>query len=331
MSPRPISRRARPGGADRRLPPFEPLFPNPLVATVAANFWPRRLDTRTYPVEPRRFRTAPGVEVLVHVQQPTGTAKGEAVLVHGLEGSSSSKYMLSLAQTLLTAGLAVHRMNIRTCGGTESWCPTLYHAGLTTDIRTYLESLSGPAWLIGFSLGANQALKLAGELGAAGPGLLRGVCGVSAPMDLAACSRATAEPRNRILQWHYLTAMKSRLKRRQAVVGERWIPSARLAAIRTLFDMDDQVTAPSFGFTGATHYYGTQSSAEFMAAIRVPALLVQAQDDPIIPFSLYSAAGIRDNPHVRLIAPAHGGHIGFLSGSGPRIWVDEIVRDWMRG
>jgi predicted alpha/beta-fold hydrolase len=308
---------------------FEPLFRNPHVATIAANFWPRFVDVRRFPVEARYFDPEPGVRVLVHVQRPDQAPRGDVVLVHGLEGSSESTYMRSLAQALLVAGFTVHRTNIRTCGGTEFLCQTLYHAGFTSDLRAYIGSLGTPVWLVGFSLGANQALKLAGELGAEGPRLLRGVCAVSAPMDLAMCSRETGLPRNRVFQWHYLGAMKRRLRHRQAKLGERWISRRDLDSVRTLFEIDDRVTAPAGGFRDAPHYYATQSALRFLPDARVPILLVQAKDDPIIPFEVFSRPEIVDNPNVQLVATEHGGHIGFLARRGPRVWVDGVIVDWV--
>lgn len=269
--------------------------------------------------------------MLVHVQRPRTESRGDAVLVHGLEGSSQSGYMRSLAQALLVAGYTVHRTNIRTCGGTEFLCDTLYHAGLTSDLDAYIRSLGAPVWLVGFSLGANQALKLACDLGPAAATVLRGVCGVSAPMDLAACSLETARPRNRVFQRHYLGRMKRRLRHRQARLGERWISARDLAAIRTLYEIDDRVTAPAGGFRDADHYYSTQSALRYMARIAVPTLLVQAKDDPIIPFSVFSDPETAGNPNVRLVATEHGGHIGFLARNQPRVWVDGVVADWING
>lgn len=317
-------------GYTEDLKPFRPLFANPDIATIAANFWPRHLDTRRFPVEDKLFETEPGVQVLVHVQRPAGEPRGDCVLVHGLEGSSSSKYMLSLAQALLTAGYAVHRMNIRSCGGTDFLCRTLYHAGLTSDIRAYVHAIGRPVWLIGFSLGGNQVLKLAGESGAGGPELFSGICGVSVPLDLAECSKSLLEPRNRIYNWHYLRGMKRRLRRRQAALGERWIPSRELERIATLWEIDDRVTGPSFGFRDAVGYYSTQSSIRFVSGIEVPCLIVQAKDDPMIPFGLFEGREIRGNANIRVIATDHGGHIGFLARGEPRVWVDEVIVQWIR-
>ena len=120
-------------------------------------------------MDAKLFQTEPEVRVLVHTQKPVGAPVAEVVLVHGLEGSSESPYMRGMAQTLLEADCVVHRFNIRTCGGTDFLCTTLYHGGLTSDLLAWLMELDRqrrtPVHLVGFSLGGNMALKLAGEMG----------------------------------------------------------------------------------------------------------------------------------------------------------------------
>ena len=312
-------------------PPFEPLFENPHLATIAASQWPRRLDQRRFPVEARLVTTAPDVRILVHSQTPRRPL-AHAVLVHGLEGSSHSGYMLSMAQALLEAGFAVHRTNIRSCGGTEFQCRTLYHAGLTADLAAFLAELDRerqtPAFLIGFSLGGNQALKLAGELGRGASRLLAGVAAVSAPIDLGACCRALARPSNALYEWHFLRSMRRRLRLRRPVLSAS-LPYGRLSSVRSVWEFDDLFTGPAFGFSGAEEYYRTQSAAGFLGRIRVPTLVVQAMDDPMIPFEVFRRPEFETNPSLTLAASAHGGHIGFLNRRRPRIWVDEAVRGWL--
>ena len=137
------------------------------------------------------------MQVLVQSQWPEGEVRGEIVLVHGLEGSGESGYMRSLSQAGLEAGFAMHRFHMRTCGGTAHLCPTLYHAGLTSDLLALLREFEkegrAPVFLAAFSLGGNVALKLAGELGESAARLIAGVCAVSTPIDLAVCDR-TARP-----------------------------------------------------------------------------------------------------------------------------------------
>lgn len=302
--------------------PFDPLFVNPDLATIAANFWPRRLDTAKYPVHSRLYRTEPEVQVRVEEQQPAGLPLGELVLLHGLESSSEAGYMRSMAQAALEAGFAVHRVNIRSCGGTERLCRTMYHAGLTGDLRFILGQFAGrgPVFVVGYSLGGNTALKLAGELGDDARRLVRGVCAVSAPIDLAACSRRLGQPRNRIYERRFLRRMRERLERRGMPVPG--------APISSMWEFDDRITAPAFGFGGAGNYYGTQSAIRFLDAIRAPTLVVSAQDDPLIPFEVFGHPAFAANPWLRLEPVEHGGHLGFLARRRPRFWLDREILNW---
>ena len=316
-----------------RLKPFFPLLPNPHVATIAANFWPRRFEEWRYPVEAKLINTEAGVRILVHVQRPlVEKPKGEVVLVHGLEGSSHSGYMRSLAQTLLADGWVVHRTNIRSCGGTEFLCNTLYHAGLTADVFAYLMELDrqrrSPVYLVGYSLGGNQVLKLTGELGETAKRVLAGVCAVSTPLDLRACSRSLEEPRNLVYQYWYTYHMLKRLRLRKKVLGDA-IPWDGVKKLRSIYAIDDHITGPAFGFRDAEHYYQTQSSQGYVGKITVPCLLVQAKDDPMIPFELFRQPAVTGNPKITVFAPDRGGHLGFIARNQPRFWVDGVICSWL--
>ena len=120
--------------------PFKPLFPEPHFQTIAGHFWRRKLDTERWPVDSRLIETEPGVQVLVESQTPGVAPRGGIVMVHGLEGSGAAGYMRSLSQTALERGFAAHRFHMRTCGGTEHLCQTLYHAGLTSDLLAALRT-----------------------------------------------------------------------------------------------------------------------------------------------------------------------------------------------
>jgi predicted alpha/beta-fold hydrolase len=99
--------------------------------------------------------------------------------------------------------------------------------------------------------------------------------------------------------------------------------------VKTIYDFDDRFTAPAFGFGTADNYYATQSSNQFLDRIRVPALLVQAKDDPLIPFEVYQHPSFAQNPYLRLLVVEHGGHLGFLSRTRPRFWLDQVLLEWM--
>ena len=309
--------------------PYDPLFRNPHLITIASNFWSRSLDTVRFPVEAIRFRTEQHTEVLAHAQRPEGPPKASLILVHGLEGSSEGGYMRSLAHAALKAGYAVYRTNIRGCGGTIDWCRTLYHAGLTTDLHSLVRQISGPKYLVGFSLGGNQVLKVAAETDGIEACDVRGVCSVSAPLDLAACSRKLEAPSNFIYQRRFVRSMKERMRERQRLMPDVFQFNGVLGDIRTVWDLDDKITAPFFGFGSAENYYRTQSSIACLHKISVPTLLIAAKDDPLVPFDIYRHASITANPNIRLVATDHGGHVSFLARSHPRFWLDDTIVEWM--
>ena len=248
--------------------------------------------------------------------------------MHGLEGSGEAGYIRSLAAAALHAGFAAHRFHMRTCGGTEHLCSTLYHAGLTSDLFAFLRELReqgrGPAILAGFSLGGNVVLKLAGELGDGASEYIQAVCGISTPLDLGICAHRIAEPDNRIYQARFVRRMRARM------VATGRFRESEFAGLRSVVELDDRFTAPSFGFGGAENYYRTQSAIGYLHGLRVPALLIQAKDDTFVPFSVFDSAAVRSNPWIRLVATEYGGHLGFLGRSPHRFWADDVIMKWVR-
>jgi predicted alpha/beta-fold hydrolase len=307
--------------------PFEPLFRNPHLQTIAGHYW-KRPSGEAFPVERRFFHTEPEVQVLVESQRPAGRAAGEIVMVHGLEGSGEAGYMQGLSATALRAGFAAHRFNMRTCGGTERLSQTLYHAGLTSDLLAVLREFRregrAPAFLVGFSLGGNVVLKLAGELGEAALPLVRGVCAVSTPLDLAACAHRIAEPDNRLYERRFVNRMRDRL----CATGR--FRKEDFADLDSVLGIDERITAPSFGFGDAGNYYRTQSALRFLEGIRVPGLLIQAKDDTFVPFEIFGSEAVRSNSRIELLAPEHGGHLGFIGRKSQRFWADRAIIDWIQ-
>lgn len=264
--------------------------------------------------------------------QPDKTPRGQVVVLHGLEGSADAGYILSFAQAALTHGFGVHRLNMRSCGGSEQLCATMYHSGLTSDTRGVLERIRErciePLFLLGFSLGGNVALKLAGELGKTD--LVAGVCAVSTPIDLAACVHCIDKRCNTIYARRFLDRLKARVRRISKLAPQKY-NLAGLDAVSTIWEFDDRFTAPLFGFGTAANYYATQSAIRYLDKIRIPALLITAKDDPLVPFELYQHAAFSSNPALTLLAPEHGGHLGFLSRSKPRFWLDGVILNWIEG
>lgn len=313
--------------------PFEPLFKNPHIATIAGNFW-QRPDSSRFPVETVDYQTEPDVQIRVHAQRPAGEPKGEVILIHGLEGSSESGYARSMVAAALERGWATHRFNMRGCGGTEHLSLMSYHAGQTSDllavVRERREASARPVFVVGYSLGGNVALKLAGELGEDARGLLAGVCSVSAPIDLAVCAEAIGRRQNFIYQNRFLDRLKARIRCKNQLSPDVYTLE-HLPKVRSIADFDDYYTARLFGFGTAANYFKTQSSNQYLERIRIPTLLIQAKDDPLIPFHIYDHPAFAQNPMLKLIAVEHGGHLGFLARRNPRFWLDGMLLDWMEG
>ncbi|MGI8741530.1 MAG: YheT family hydrolase [Bryobacteraceae bacterium] len=314
--------------------PFVPLFRNPHLLTLAGNFWPRTFDDQPFPVTEKLYQTEPGVQVLVHSQRPQADAKAELILVHGLEGSSNAGYARSLAHAALTAGYAVHRFNMRSCGGTEALSGSaLYHSGQTGDLLAVTRAIAAetrlPIYLTGFSLGGNVVLKLAGELGESARDLIAAIAAVSAPIDLAACSRQLQRHANVLYARRFLDRLKRRIRLKEQLTPGLFAIH-RLDEAKSVYEFDHLFTAPSFGFGTADNYYATQSSNQFLEGIRIPCMIVQAKDDPLIPFAVFNHPAFGRNPYLRLIAVEHGGHLGFLSRRKPRFWLDGLLLEWLQ-
>src|SRR5437867_812212 len=199
----------------RRLLPLRPEMQVIMMSGYPDEIMAQQGLSPLVPILPKPFKTEPGVRVLVQSQWPEGEPRGEIVLAHGLEGSGESGYMRSLSQAGLEAGFAMHRFHMRTCGGTAHLSPTLYHAGLTSDLLAVLRQFERegrtPVYLAGFSLGGNVLLKLTGELGESAGSLIAGTCALSTPIDLSACARRLGRIDNRIYERRFVRRMCERL------------------------------------------------------------------------------------------------------------------------
>ncbi len=257
-----------------------------------------------------------------HWQSPEVRAsRPTAILVHGLEGSSKSQYVIGNANKLWLAGCNVVRMNMRNCGGTEQLTPTLYHSGLSNDVLAVLrfftaqhslESIS----LIGYSMGGNLVLKLAGELANHAPPQLRSVIGVSPAVDLGPSADALHEPLNRLYELKFLRALLRRFRRKATLFPRAYDPN-QAVGIRSLRDFDHRITALYSGFTGADDYYYRAAAARVLQSIAVPTLILHALDDPFIRLTPETRDKILHNPKITLLETAHGGHCAFLADADP--------------
>jgi uncharacterized protein len=319
-----------------RMTPFEPhpLLRNPHAQTLVCAFLPRRFPRLPRGVS-REFETEPGTRIrgMCH-WQPAPQEQPTLVLVHGLEGSCDSGYMMGLAEKAFAAGWNAVRLNQRNCGGTESLTPTLYNSGLSCDYRAVLTELIErdrlpEIFFAGYSMGGNLVLKMAGELAAGAPPQLRGIAGVCPCIDLALCADALSQPANFLYERHFVRNLKGRMLRKASLFPGRF-GLAPLARVRTVREFDDAITAKYCGFRDAADYYERSSALRAVNEIRVPALIVTAQDDPFVPFATFSDPALTDNSQICVVAPAHGGHCAFISRHprDARFWAEARIMDF---
>lgn len=308
-----------------------PLLRNGHLMTVVANFWPR--SSALPPPQERLFLVAEESRILGHCHWQPGvrSASPALIVVHGLEGSSDSGYMLGIAEKAFARGFHAVRLNQRNCGGTERLTPTLYNSGLSGDYRAVLEELSRrdgirELFFAGYSMGGNLVLKMAGELGDAAPAALRGIAAVCPALDLAACADALEKPENFFYERHFVRKLLQRYALKAALFPQRY-PRDGFGPIRSVREFDDKITAPNFGYRDAQDYYEHSSARNLVSRIRVPTLILTAQDDPLVPYAPFLAAGVRENPAITFEAPADGGHCGFISAHpGPcRFWAEHRI------
>jgi predicted alpha/beta-fold hydrolase len=245
------------------------------------------------------------------------SSRSTAIIVHGLEGSSNSQYVVGNADKIWNAGGNVIRMNMRNCGGTEALTPTLYHSGLSIDVGAVMrhfiaEHRLTSIALVGYSMGGNLVLKLAGELGSSAPPQLRSVIGVSPAIDLGPSADALHDPWNRVYEMKFLHALLSRYRRKVSLFPRAYDP-ARADGIRSIRDFDQQITAFYSGFSGADDYYFRAASARVIDRITVPTLLLNAADDPFIRLLPESRNLIAANRNITFIESRNGGHCAFLT------------------
>ena len=238
------------------------------------------------------------------------------IVVHGLEGSSESRYMLGVAEKGLAAGMNVVLMNQRTCGGTDSLAPTLYHSGRSGDVLAVAQHLVQQEGirqfaLCGYSMGGNLVLKAAGESGDGGPKEFAGVAAVCPAVDLAASADALHLPANRLYEQYFILKLKSRMRAKVRCFPGKYDLS-RLRGIKSLRDFDDRVTAFYCGFSGAADYYSQSAAANVLDQIAVPAFILYAKNDPFIRILPETRAKIAANPNIRFLETEDGGHCSFI-------------------
>lgn len=320
-----------PGASAAEFRPL-PLLGNAHVQTLLGTW----LTGRSLPhaTQERQLLLADGDRLVLHDSVPPSWKPGAptALLVHGLAGTHDSGYMRRLAGRLLSRGVRVVRMDLRGCGRGASLARGTYNAGCSDDVRAAAvelgrESPASPLVLIGFSLGGNIVLKLAGEAAANPVPGLDCVVAVSPPIDLERCSILIALRRNRFYERHFVSSLVSQVRERRRYFPE--VPEVRFPRKLTLRLFDDLYTAPRGGFADALDYYRRVAALPLVPRIRVPTFILTARDDPFIAVEPFESLAAPPNVHIQIL-PC-GGHLGFLGwdGTGGIRWAEQRIADWV--
>ncbi len=307
--------------------PFRPRAPwwGPDLQTVRNYLRNDYPDLSAWPADHLVFPMANGDRLSGSLHRTAEPAnRPTVVLIHGFTGCADSAYMLASARHLLASGYPVLRLNLRGAGPIRHGCRELYHAGRSDDFRRAIGEFAHELYgnglaAVGFSLGGNMLLKYLGEEGAAAP--FDAAISVSAPIDLALATRRISAPRI----WFYHRWLVANTKR-DWLSGPTTLDGRQLDAVRrsrSLYGLDDEVVGPLNGFAGADDYYERCGAKRFLAAVKVPTLLIHAGDDPWIPAAMYRRIDWAANDNLWAVITPSGGHVGF-HGRGGR-WHDRAI------
>jgi predicted alpha/beta-fold hydrolase len=327
--------RGGPASDDDSVPAFEP---HPLIRgghlqTIVGRYLPGprvRLPSTYHEIE-----TGDGDRLSVLESFPSGWACGDpaALLIHGLAGCARSPYVARVAARLKELGARVVRMNLRGAGSGFGLARGIYHSGRTEDVRKVSDWFAArapgsPIALVGFSLGANLALKLAAEAAEEPLAGLDCVLAANPPLDLSACCRQIQRRENRLYDRNFVRLLRREIARLHARFPD--LGTVDLSKARSLYEFDDMYTAPRNGFDGAEDYYARCSAGPLLGRIAVPGLVVHAEDDPFIPPGPFRS--FQFPPQLALELIPYGGHLGYLSRTrwrGDRRWLDHRLAAWL--
>ena len=314
--------------ADTYVPPNK-LFENGHVQTVYPKFR-RRLGRVVY----RRERIETDDGDFLDLDWSGDEAGRLAILSHGLEGSTQSSYIRGMTRALRRRRWDVLAWNYRGCSGEHNRLARVYHSGATEDLDAVVQhALRQSGYqtlaLVGFSLGGNLVLKYLGERGADVDRRIRRAVAFSVPCDLAAGAERIALRSNWIYQHRFLRLLEAKVRAKQPFFPDVY-SALDLADVRTLRDFDDRFTAPVHGFANAADYYARSASKDFLPHLRLPTLLVNAADDPLLPPTCYPVEEAREHRWLYLQTPRHGGHVGFVAFNAEgEYWSEMCAADFL--
>jgi predicted alpha/beta-fold hydrolase len=311
--------------------PF-PLLSNPHLQTLLAPFLS---FNSSIPSEQKIVSLACGDRISLEISTPKAWKKQDptVVLVHGLCSSHKSAYVSRLTKSLNSLDIRVVRFNMRCCGSGWGLAKRPYHAGRSDDLFQCIKLLKSEYpeskhTLIGWSLGANIVLKLAGELGRLGPDFISSVFAISPPVDLFSTVQKMEEFQNRIYEKYFVMYLRLEIYRLHALFSD--LPQIKIASNVSFHEFNEFYTAPICGFKDALDYYKQSSSIHVIPNICIPCKILFAKDDPLIAHDLLDPLALSSD--IEVFKTKHGGHLGFLGdpkGERGFYWMDSLLTDWV--
>ncbi|HPK10117.1 MAG TPA: alpha/beta fold hydrolase [Saprospiraceae bacterium] len=253
-------------------------------------------------------------------------SKKVLLLLHGLEGSSDSQYIIGIVDALKDSPLDIWAMNHRSCSGKMNHSTTLYHSGFVEDVRMLLNELR-PKYdeiiIVGYSLGGNMALKYMGT--EENHDKIGQVFAVSVPLDLKESSKKLSTLGNRMYVIKFLETLIPKMKEK-AIQHPDLFTSKELNSIKSMTDFDNIVTSRLFGFKDAQDYYNKANSLQNLSDIKIPTTIIAAEDDPFLAEAAYPIKEVKSNKNLSLVLTKYGGHVGFCYHNRKKYWLEDYLK-----
>lgn len=304
---------------------------NSHLQTIWPALWRRKF--KNLPLERERIELPDGDFIDLDWLRPREKVPTLLVL-HGLEGSIESHYAQGMLQKVFDCGWRGVFMHFRGCSGEPNRLPRGYHSGETGDLKYIVRMLRErdpdvPIAAMGVSLGGNVLLKWLGETGAENP--LRAAIAVSVPFDLQKAAAHIQQGFSRFYQWYFIKYLRERLSKKFRG-RPAFLDISHIHNMRTMYEFDENITAPLHGFTDAREYYIKSSSRQYLKHIQVPTLIIHAKDDPFMSRDVIPEKH-ELSPKIRFELTEAGGHVGFVGGKfpwKPEYWLEECAAEFLR-
>ncbi len=308
---------------------YTPLFPfkNGHINTIYSSVF-RKSDNISF----NRKRIETPDDDFLDIDFLEGGNRKVVILCHGLEGSSSSKYILGISDLLHSSGYDIAAMNYRFCSGEINRQLRTYHSGETEDLNTVINYVLpdyAEIYLIGFSLGGNIVLKYVGDERFPIDPKIKAIVGVSVLVDLYGAALELSKLKNRLYTRRFLKTLARKIKLKHKQYPAQF-DIKQLKRVKRLIDFDEYFTSTINGFKNAKDYYAQSNSKQFLSNIRIPTLVINSLDDPFLSKSCYPFTEALNNKYLSLMAPKFGGHVGFSSFDGKHFWHEQQILNFIK-